>query len=119
MKKLLILVTLLLAFVITVPAQAADVKLAWDMPEVSDPAKIGVRIKYGDVAPGVYNLGSKDAGLGSPTAFTMTGLQYKKTYYFVAQAYDTLGNFSADSNEVSTVIKSEVELLVIENLRLE
>jgi len=60
----------------------------------------GYRIYYG-TSPGVY-LQSYGNGLdaGKVTSFLVTGLKNGTRYYFVATAYDTMGNESVYSNEV-------------------
>ncbi|TKB63266.1 MAG: fibronectin type III domain-containing protein, partial [Nitrospira sp.] len=41
---------------------------------------------------------------GNPTTYTATGLKMGTTYFFVITAYDSVGNESARSNEVSKSI---------------
>jgi len=112
MKRLYMIVCFLC--LLAVPANAASVKLAWDPLDVPDLTVVGVKIHYG-TATATYDQ-IHDAGLNTTTA-TVEGLTQAITYFFVAQAYDQLGNVSPYSNEVSTRIPADVESIEI-RLRL-
>lgn len=72
--------------------------LAWD--PVVDPSLAGYRIYVG-TSSGIY-LQPYGNGLdvGKVTTYSVTGLSSGTRYYFVATAYDTMGNESSYSNEV-------------------
>ncbi|MBI3606761.1 MAG: fibronectin type III domain-containing protein [Nitrospirae bacterium] len=75
-------------------AFAGDAILAWD-PN-TEPDLAGYKVHYG-TAPGTYSVVSD---VGDVTTLTVTGLG-PGTYYLAVTAYDTSGNESAASNEVS------------------
>jgi hypothetical protein len=74
-----------------------DVKLEWDA--VDAPTLSGYKLYYGS-ASGSYQT---TIDVGNVTTFTVTGLN-PGTYYFAVSAYDTTGNESGFSNEISTTI---------------
>ncbi len=79
------------------PPATSSATLTWNANTESDLA--GYKI-YRATAPGAY--GAPIATLqGNVTSYVATGLQVGTTYYFVVTAYDTAGNESAYSNEVS------------------
>ena len=85
------------------PAGAATATLAWDAVQVATLS--GYRIYYG-TSPGLY-FQSRGNGLTvgrDATAYMVTGLSSGTTYYFAATAFDTSGNESAYSAEVSKAI---------------
>lgn len=70
--------------------------LAWDAVTNAQ----GYRIYYG-TAPGQYiQPFGQGVNAASATTFPVTGLNAGSRYYFVATAYDSLGNESNYSNEV-------------------
>ena len=71
------------------------IKLAWDSN--TDPDVVGYKIYYG-TASGTYD---HSIDVGNETAYTLTGLTQGQTYFIVTTAYDTSGNESDYSNEVS------------------
>jgi hypothetical protein len=73
----------------------ADVTLAWNPNTESDLA--GYRIHYG-TASGSYSV---QIDVHNVTTCTVTGLTAGQTYHFAATAYDTSGNESGYSNQVS------------------
>jgi len=87
----------LVFLVLSLPALAADVKLAWDANTESDLA--GYKVYFG-LAPRVY---SAPTNVGKVTSYTVSGLA-PGTYYFAVTAYNTAGLESGYSNEVSTTI---------------
>jgi hypothetical protein len=78
----------------TVP-QTTGVTLNWDC---NDPSPEGYRI-YQRTEGNTYDY-SKPVWTGAKPTSTVYNLDYDKTYYFVARAYDG-ANESGDSNEVS------------------
>lgn len=80
-----------------VHAYAADVSLAWDASESAD--VVGYRVHYGN-SSGSY--GSFHT-VGNQTTYTVTNLS-EGTYYFAVTAFDSEGNESTYSNEVSVIV---------------
>jgi len=79
-------------------ASAASVNLAWDA--VTAPDLAGYKVHYG-TASRKY---SSTVDAGKSTTAAISGLQEGKTYFFAATAYDTKGNSSGFSNEVSHTV---------------
>jgi hypothetical protein len=79
-------------------ASAASVNLAWDA--VTAPDFAGYKVHYG-LASRNYSL-TVDAKAATTAA--ISGLEEGKTYFFAATAYDTKGNSSDFSNEVSYAV---------------
>jgi chitinase len=94
-----ILAIILLIFPLT--AFSAEVELSWDPNQESDLA--GYRIYYG-TASGSHSVMVE---VGNTTTYTHTDLQSGVTYYFVATAYDTSGNESDYSEEVSNTLPED------------
>jgi hypothetical protein len=87
--------------------QAADVSLAWDLPQANQDGTAseilaGIRIHWGQ-ASGKYTE-TKEIKDPNATSTTIASLDEGKTYYFAATAFDFSGNDSDFSNEVSTTI---------------
>jgi hypothetical protein len=81
-----------------VSADPTTAVLAWD-PVVS-PTLAGYRIYYGTNA-GTYSQSyGNGVDVGNVTAHVVRDLSRGTRYYFVATAYDTVGNESNYSNEV-------------------
>lgn len=78
---------------------SGTIELAWDAN--SEPSVTGYNVYYGTQS-GLYE-NSRDTGGASsnPVSFTLTGLAKGQTYYIAVTAYDTNGNESDFSNEVS------------------
>jgi subtilisin len=97
-KKLgrFVIVTLLtsLSLAVTTPAFAGDVILSWEANTESDVD--GYNVYYG-TASGSYGT---PIDVGNQTTYTVTGLG-PGTYYFAVTAYNTSGNESGFSSEVS------------------
>lgn len=76
--------------------------LTWDANSELDLA--GYRVYYG-TTPGVY-IQAKGEGInvGNTTTYQVIDLQVGTQYYFAVTAYDTLGNESDYSDEVSKTI---------------
>jgi hypothetical protein len=85
------------------------VSLAWDA--VSAATLSGYRLYYGQASQ-TYTA-SIDVGL--TTSYTVTGLTDGQTYYFAVTAYDTAGDQSGFSNEVSTTLSSLTGLVAAYN----
>jgi hypothetical protein len=108
MKQILILVSLLL---FTAPVLAQDINFAWDLSP--DDSLLG--------ANGGYRLYlSKQSGsyTGAPVLTVRPGTTSGSIarpglgrYYFVATAFDSEGNESAYSNEVTTAIKPKPPMM--------
>ena len=86
--------------------QAADVSLAWD-PSVS--ANIAGYKVYLGKAPRVYD---QSIPISNQTTYTVSSLRGPATFYFAVTAYDTDGNESDFSNEVSAQITG-IEILPV------
>lgn len=88
-----------LAFLLLIPAisQAADVSLAWDAS--TSPNIAGYRVYVG-TASRTYTA---PITIGNQTTYTVTALG-PGTFYFAVTAFNTAGNESDFSNEVSTTI---------------
>ena len=87
--------------------QAAEVSLAWDLPQTNQDGTAsevlaGIRIHWGQ-ASGKYTE-TKEIKDPNATSTTIASLDEGKTYYFAATAFDFSGNDSDFSNEVSTTI---------------
>jgi hypothetical protein len=108
MKQILILASLL---VFTAPVLAQDINFAWDLSP--DDTLLG--------ANGGYRLySSKQSGsyAGAPVLAVRPGTTSGSIarpglgrFYFVATAFDSEGNESAYSNEVTTVIKPKPPMM--------
>jgi hypothetical protein len=82
------------------PPATSSATLTWDLDTASDLA--GYKV-YRATASGAY--GAPIATLqGNITSYVAAGLQTGTTYFFVVTAYDTSGNESQRSNEVSKSI---------------
>ncbi len=73
----------------------ASFTLAWDPNQEPDLA--GYKLYYGTSSRSY----SQNVNVGNLTLYTLAGLQAGVTYYFAVTAYDTEGNESDYSNEVS------------------
>lgn len=85
---------------VVISAYAAQVTLSWDT--VNEPDVAGYKLHYGEVA-GIY---TNSIDTGKTTSSTLFDLVEGKTYYFAATSYDSNGNQSGYSNEVSKAIPS-------------
>lgn len=77
------------------PPGSISVGFAWDVN--TEPDLAGYRIHYG-TAPGNY---STTVDVGNTTTYTVNGLASGMRYYFAITAYDTSGNESGFSQEIS------------------
>ncbi len=100
-KKLLLsgLFVLLMSGISQVLAE--QVTIAWDAHPDTDGDLAGFELHYGD---STNNYVVSIAILKDLTAYTMGGLERGKTYYIALLAFDTSGNKSAFSNEVSYLV---------------
>jgi hypothetical protein len=87
---------------------AAEVTLSWDKNAEADVA--GYKVFSGTSSGSYTNY----IDVGNWTTCTISGLQEGKTYYYAAKAYNTAGQESGFSNEVSyTPIKAPVTSTVV------
>ena len=101
-------ISLLMIFLNAPPLLAADATLSWDEPITnSDGTPLtdlaGYKLYYGTTS-GSY---SDNIDVGSVTTYQITNLTDGLTYYFAVIAYDTSGNESDYSNEVSKTMDTE------------
>ena len=102
----------ILLICLTTPGFAVDVTLQGDAN--TEPNRAGYRIYYDtdsgppyggmEAAEGDSPIGVKiaDVEIGNTARYTVTGLNDGEDYYFAVTAYNTSGNESGYSNEVST-----------------
>jgi hypothetical protein len=94
-----------LAFICTLvcsmSAFAGDVALAWDAVSATDLA--GYKVYYG-TSSGVYQAPINIPAAQTTYTVTSSLLQPGQVYYFAVTAYDSAGNQSDYSNEVSKMI---------------
>ncbi|MRR55359.1 MAG: hypothetical protein EG822_12770 [Deltaproteobacteria bacterium] len=92
-------------------AYSAQATLAWDA--VSGPDVAGYKIHYGKV-PGVY---TNTIDTGIMTSSDVSNLTEGETYYFASTAYDSAGNQSGYSNEVTKLVpvSTQYSLMVAQN----
>lgn len=85
------------------PARGGEVVFEWDPNSEEDLA--GYRL-YQSVTPGQYVFGEENATGSIPAGTETFTLQTQEdgTFYWVVTAYDTSGNESGPSNEVSADI---------------
>ena len=100
-------ILLLLLFFVSVPVLVltaagahAQVTLNWTASTSSNVT--GYKIHYGTVSTSLGNT----TDVGNVTSYTFSGLSTGATYYFEATAYDSSGDQSGDSNEVSYTVPS-------------
>jgi Fibronectin type III domain len=82
-------------------SSTGTVTLSWSANSESDLA--GYRIYFG-TSSGEYNAPGSPAIIGNLTSYTVAGLQRNTTYFFALSAYDSAGNESPLSVEVSRSI---------------
>jgi hypothetical protein len=90
-------------------AFAGQVTLAWD-PVVA-PALAGYKL-YSGTSSGAY---TSTVDVRNVTTYTLTGLTDGATYFFAVTAYDTVGNESGYSNEVSYTVPGVPDIAVAGN----
>jgi hypothetical protein len=96
------------AFSATLPA-SQSISLAWSPS--TDTNVVGYNIYYGG-ASGIY---TNEISAGNVTNITISGLVAGATYYFAATAYDSLGNESAFSPEISYLVPANLPAVQIRN----
>ena len=101
MKRFILFLVFLLC--ITSTAHAAPFTLSWTAPTTNEDGTPltdlgGYRLYYG-IAPGIYSV---TLDVGNVTT-SIVELPPDVRYYFAVTAYDTGGNESAFSNEVSKI----------------
>ncbi len=87
--------TFFLSFIIFSAAFAAQILIAWDPSTDAD--VVGYKVHYGTVSG---NYGPPQ-NVGNVTSCTIKSLAAEQTYYVSVTAYDSSGNESGFSNEVS------------------
>jgi len=107
----LLVVTATLFLTSVMSCYAAQATLSWDA--VNDAGVAGYKLYYGTV-PGNYN---KSVDTGKITSVTVNDLIDGETYYFASTAYDSAGNQSGYSNEVSKSLPNTTQysLIVAQN----
>lgn len=83
-----------------IPRSDGNATISWNAN--TEPDLAGYRVYYG-TASGVYNPA---IDVGNTTSYTFSGLLPNTTYYFAITAYDTSGNESAFSTEISMIVWS-------------
>lgn len=99
------LVILLFILLNAATALAVTVSIAWTAPTTNTDGSTltdldGYKIHYG-TASGIY---TQTIDVGNVTTYEVMGLNEGSTYYFATTAYDTSGNESTYSNEVSKTV---------------
>jgi protein involved in ribonucleotide reduction len=97
----------LISLFITSVSFAANVTLSWDPPTTnSDGTPLtdfaGYKV-YSGISSGNY---TQSTDTGNVTSYTTTNLSGGPTYYFAVTAYDSSGNESGFSNEISVAISA-------------
>lgn len=100
MKKWLVLLATLVLW--ASPVSAGDLQLIWNPNVETDLA--GYRLYTGDAPGGPYTQIGEAPVSPSPSFVFSVPANIEKTFYFVATAYDTAGNESGYSNEVSKYV---------------
>jgi len=100
-----------LLFSSVMSAYSAQATLSWDA--VYETSVAGYKLHYGKT-PGVY---TNSVNSGKTTSYTVTDLAEGETYYFASTAYDSEGNQSGYSNEVSKSVPSTTQysLMIAQN----
>src|SRR2546427_585056 len=116
-----LLACLSLAFAAT-PAQAAQVRLAWDAPLQANgtpvPSPAGYKLYYGSQSGQYPTM----VPVGLTTTYTVTNVPTGQTAYFAVTAYDSTGKESAFSNEVSvtpgTIPQQQLRVVSVDSQEL-
>src|SRR3990170_1669525 len=108
------LITVAIVFIltlgITTPAHAGEAVLTWDPPTTNTDGTpltdlAGYKIHYGTTSGNYTTV----IDVGNVTTYTVTNLTNNVTYYFATTAYDSSGNESGYSNEVSKTISGTAD----------
>ncbi len=102
-----VLLVSMLILISAVTVFAGDATLSWDPPTTNADGSpltdlAGYKIYYGTTSGNYTN----NIDVGNVTTYKVVDLTEGLTYFFVVSAYDTLGNESDYSNEVSKKIES-------------
>ena len=100
------LLTILLAVLVSIPALAAQVPLAWNPSP--DAGVAGYKIYYG----GASQTYTNSVDVGNVTNAVIKGLTGGVTYYFAATAYYSSGVESDFSNEVATNAPLPIQIII-------
>jgi hypothetical protein len=109
MRQLRIFLFIIFSFLMlsTAPGFASSLNVTWSANNETDLA--GYQVYYG--------LQSKTYGtlvdVGKATGYQITNVQSGSTYYIAVTAYDTSGNESAKSSEISKYISAQTQQSVI------
>lgn len=95
MKKLFL--ALIFLFLFSMSAWAEEVTVAWNPNSESDLA--GYKVYYGN-ATGIYDT---SVDVGNKTNYTILGIVSGQGYFIAVTAYDTSGNESGYSSEISYI----------------
>ncbi len=113
MKKIILVLVFCLLFPVFVSAQQTDiVMLEWDANTEGDLA--GYKVYVGTTSEAYTN----SIDVADVTDYTIQNLTVGTTYYFVATAYDTSGNESGYSNEVSYLVVDATPPSDVVNLKI-
>jgi len=102
-----LVVTTILLFTSVMSAYSAQATLSWDA--VNESSVAGYKLHYGKT-PGVY---TNSVNSGKTTSYTVSDLVEGETYYFASTAYDSAGNQSGYSNEVSKSVPSTTQYSLV------
>ena len=129
MKRFFIVLAVVFVLAAMVVTAAADVTFSWDPPTTNvDNTPLtdlaGYNLYYGTESGNYTDMVDVGCAVSCPEptgseeeTYTISGLSDGVVYYFAVTAYDTAGNESDYSNEVSKLIQG-VTLIEIGNLRI-
>jgi hypothetical protein len=84
---------------------AANVTFSWTPPSTNSDGTTLTDLAGYKVYSGISSRNyTQNTDVGNVTSYTVTNLSVGSTYYFVVTAYDTTGNQSSFSNEISRTI---------------
>jgi predicted phage tail protein len=87
-------------------SDAASITLTWDRP--SDGVTVGYIVSYGTASRSY----SQHVNVGNTTTYMVRDLSEGATYYFAIRAYNSVGNISGLSGEVSATLQSGLPTVV-------
>jgi len=82
------------------------VNLSWEAVNASDLG--GYQVYWGGASGNWPN----SSNVGNRTSIQLSGFQEGMTYFFVVKAYDSSGNFSSPSNEISVTIGKKKAIVI-------